>query len=175
MSDAMGEHTGLARAGAGDHEQWAITMHDRIELFGIEAVGKRTRTVVIEHLVRTATVIPLVVRLVGRFGRCFRVRRHHTTPGRVVGEQLGLGRIRHDPVILEKGCGDAVASRELDRKRISVAAIGPSITLSLNSLVVTSVLINPRLVDGYCGLLVEQRNEGPVEMAVEWCQFRHIW
>ncbi len=68
-----------------------------------------------------------------------------------------------------------MASRELDRKRISVAAIGPSITLSLNSLVVTSVLIDPRFVDGYCGLLVEQRNEGPVEMAVEWCQFRHIW
>jgi hypothetical protein len=62
-----------------------------------------------------------------------------------------------------------------DRNRISVAAIGPSITLSLNGLVVTSVLVDPRFIDGYCGLLVEQRQDDPVEIGVEWCQFRHVW
>ncbi len=56
------------------------------------------------------------------------------------------------------------------RNRISVAAVGPSITLSLNGLVVTSVLVDPRYIDGYCGLLVEQRHDEPVEVAVEWCQ-----
>lgn len=62
-----------------------------------------------------------------------------------------------------------------DRNRISVAAIGPSITLSLNSLVVTSVLIDQRFIDGYCGLLVEQRHDTPVELAIEWCQLRRVW
>jgi len=61
------------------------------------------------------------------------------------------------------------------RNRISVAAVGPSITLSLNGMVVTSVLVDPRYVDGYCGLLLEQRHHEPVEVAVEWCQFRRIW
>jgi len=61
------------------------------------------------------------------------------------------------------------------RNRISVAAIGPSITMSLNGMVVTSVLVDPRFIDGYCGLLVEQRHDEPVEVAVEWCQFRRIW
>ena len=61
------------------------------------------------------------------------------------------------------------------RNRISVAAIGPSITLSVNQLVATSVLVDPRFVDGYCGLLVEQRHDEPVEVAVEWCQFRRVW
>ncbi len=61
------------------------------------------------------------------------------------------------------------------RNRISVAAIGPSITLSLNGMVVTSVLIDPRYVDGYCGMLVEQRRDEPVEVTVDWCQLRRIW
>lgn len=62
-----------------------------------------------------------------------------------------------------------------DRNRISLAAIGPSITLSLNGMVVTSVLVDPRYIDGYCGLLLEQRHERSVELAIEWCQLRSVW
>lgn len=62
-----------------------------------------------------------------------------------------------------------------DRNRVTVAAVGPSITLSLNGLVATSVLVDSRFVDGFCGLLVEQRHDEPVEVAVEWCQLRSIW
>jgi hypothetical protein len=61
------------------------------------------------------------------------------------------------------------------RNRVAVAAIGPAITLSLNGLVVTSVLVDPRYVDGYCGLLLEQRHDDGVEVAVEWCQLRRVW
>ena len=61
------------------------------------------------------------------------------------------------------------------RNLVSVAAVGSSITLSLNGLVVTSVLVDPRFVDGYCGFLVEQRSDEPVEVAVEWCQLRRVW
>jgi hypothetical protein len=34
----MGENPGLARAGAGDHQQWPTVVHDRIELIRVEPV-----------------------------------------------------------------------------------------------------------------------------------------
>lgn len=61
------------------------------------------------------------------------------------------------------------------RNRITVAAVGPSITLSLNAMVATSVLVDARFVDGYVGLLVEQRHDSAADVAVEWLQVRHIW
>jgi hypothetical protein len=62
-----------------------------------------------------------------------------------------------------------------DRNRITVAAVGPSLTLSLNGLVVTSVLVDPRFIDGYCGIMLEQRHDEPTALAVEWLQIRAIW
>ena len=32
VGDAVGEHAGLARAGAGDHEQWALRVQDGLPL-----------------------------------------------------------------------------------------------------------------------------------------------
>lgn len=61
------------------------------------------------------------------------------------------------------------------RNRVAVAAVGPSITLALNSLVVTSVLIDERFVEGYVGLLLEQRHEEPSEVAIDWTQLRRVW
>ena len=40
MSDAMSEHTGLARPGTGHHQQRSATMHDRIELIRIQPLER---------------------------------------------------------------------------------------------------------------------------------------
>jgi hypothetical protein len=93
------------------------------------------------------------------------------TPSRIMAISAFDG--EEQPIAVGTLAGGMVLHRR--RNRISVAAVGPSITLSLNGLVATSVLVDPRYIDGYCGLLVEQRHEEPVEVAVEWCQFRHIW
>jgi hypothetical protein len=93
------------------------------------------------------------------------------TPGRIIAISAFDG--EEQPIVVGPLADDMVLHP--DRNRITVAAVGPSITLSLNSLVVTSVLIDPRFIDGYCGLLLEQRHERPVELAVEWCQIREVW
>jgi hypothetical protein len=93
------------------------------------------------------------------------------TPSRIMAISAFDG--EEQPIAVGTLAGGMVLHRR--RNRISVAAVGPSITLSLNGLVATSVLVDPRYIDGYCGLLVEQRHDEPVEVAVEWCQFRHIW
>ena len=38
VGDAVGEHPGLARPGAGDDQQRAAAVHDGVELIGIEQV-----------------------------------------------------------------------------------------------------------------------------------------
>ena len=38
VGDAMGEHPGLARAGAGDHQQRPAAVHDGVELVGVQQV-----------------------------------------------------------------------------------------------------------------------------------------
>ncbi len=43
VGDAVREHAGLARAGAGDDEQRAGLVHDRIELVGVQPLGERRR------------------------------------------------------------------------------------------------------------------------------------
>ena len=93
------------------------------------------------------------------------------TPSRVMAISAFDG--EEQPIAVGPLAGGMVLHR--GHNRISVAAVGPSITLSLNGLVATSVLVDPRYIDGYCGLLVEQRHDEPVEVAVEWCQFRRIW
>lgn len=93
------------------------------------------------------------------------------TPSRIMAISAFDG--EEQPIAVGMLAGGMVLHRR--HNRISVAAVGPSITLSLNGLVATSVLVDPRFVDGYCGLLVEQRHDEPVEVAVEWCQFRRIW
>ena len=40
MGDAMGEHAGLSRARAGDHEQRSVAVRDRVELRRVQA-GER--------------------------------------------------------------------------------------------------------------------------------------
>jgi hypothetical protein len=62
-----------------------------------------------------------------------------------------------------------------DRNRMQVAAVGPSITFSLNGLVVTSVLVDPRFIDGHVGVLLEQRADTVPELIVEWAQLRDVW
>ncbi len=41
VGDAVGEHAGLARPGAGDHQQRPVLVDDRVELVGVEALGER--------------------------------------------------------------------------------------------------------------------------------------
>ena len=93
------------------------------------------------------------------------------TPSRVMAISAFDG--EEQPIAVGPLAGGMVLHRR--RNRISVAAVGPSITLSLNGLVATSGLVDPRYIDGYCGLLVEQRHDEHVEVAVEWCQIRRIW
>ncbi len=45
VGDAVREHPGLARAGAGDDEQRAGLVDDGVELVGVEALGERRRTI----------------------------------------------------------------------------------------------------------------------------------
>ena len=41
VSDAVGQDTRLARAGARHHEEWTLGVHDGIELCGVEAADER--------------------------------------------------------------------------------------------------------------------------------------
>jgi hypothetical protein len=59
--------------------------------------------------------------------------------------------------------------------RVTVLCAGPSITLSLNGLVATSVLVDPRFVDGFCGFMLEQRHETTPRLQVHWAQLRDLW
>ena len=45
VGDAMGEHPGLARAGAGDDQQRSLGVHDRVELVGVELGGRHGRPI----------------------------------------------------------------------------------------------------------------------------------
>ena len=51
MGDALREHTGLARTGPGDDEEWTLGMDDGLVLDGIETLEKvrvRARRAVVE-------------------------------------------------------------------------------------------------------------------------------
>ena len=50
VRDAMREHAGLARSGAGDHQQRAGFVGHGVELIGIEPFGERRRTVAAERI-----------------------------------------------------------------------------------------------------------------------------
>jgi hypothetical protein len=59
--------------------------------------------------------------------------------------------------------------------RFTVVACGPALTLILNGLVVTSVLVDPRYAEGHAGVLLEHRAEhGSPQLDVEWFQARAI-
>ena len=59
--------------------------------------------------------------------------------------------------------------------RFTVVACGPALTFILNDMIVTSVLVDPRYVDGHAGVALEQRHaESKPELAVEWFQVRSI-
>ncbi len=60
MGDAVGEHPGLARAGTGHHQQRATTVHDRIELIGIEQVEIERAPMVCGVLVRQSHGEPIL-------------------------------------------------------------------------------------------------------------------
>ena len=71
VGDAVGEHPGLARAGAGDHQQRAAAVHDGVELIGVECVEfERVRHV------------PASVRTGCRAGAATTSRRHVSVPER---------------------------------------------------------------------------------------------
>jgi hypothetical protein len=128
----------------------------------------------------------VVIDLVADFGRLrddegFGIFVRRNAADRYVGLRVAPSRIlaisafdgEEQPIAVGPLAGGMVLHRR--RNRISIAAVGPSITLSINGLVATSVLVDPRYIDGYCGLLVEQRHDEPVSVAVEWCQFRRVW
>jgi hypothetical protein len=127
-------------------------------------------------------VIDCVVRPVGLaddegFGIFVRQQR----PDRYVGIRVTPGRIiamsafdGDEQPIAAGPLADAMVLHA-DRNRLQVAAIGPSITFSLNGLVVTSVLVDARFVDGHVGVLLEQRADAAPELIVEWAQLRDVW
>lgn len=70
-------------------------------------------------------------------------------------------------MVLHTGAGAA--------NRFTVVASGPALTLVLNDLVVTSVLIDQRFVDGHAGVVLEQRRvDSAPSLAVEWFEVRAL-
>ena len=59
--------------------------------------------------------------------------------------------------------------------RFTVVTSGPALTLVLNGLVVTSLLVDARYAEGHAGVMLEQRAEhGHPHLDVEWFQVRAL-
>lgn len=133
------------------------------------------------HPLRDA-VVDTVVRLHGLADdEGFGVFVRQNQPSRYVGLRVTPGRVMaisaYDGMEQPIAVGSLAPGMVLhpDENRVTVACVGPSITLSLNGLVATSVLVDARYVDGFCGVLLEQRHDTTPELEVRWMQLREVW
>jgi hypothetical protein len=63
----------------------------------------------------------------------------------------------------------------MDRpNRMTVVAMGPSLTFVLNLKVVTGTTVDQRWQEGFAGILVNAGTEQPAEAAVDWVQVRAV-
>ena len=97
MRDATGQHAGLARAGAGDDQQRAAAMLDRLVLGGIQAIGElgERRRGGTEVTVAALMPVPPIggVRGLGQTGRGLRHRALLHRGRLVIGRLVLIGRL----------------------------------------------------------------------------------
>src|SRR5262249_29955873 len=71
---------------------------------------------------------------------------------------------------------DMKFNKGLNRPNLfQVVACGPNLTLILNDMVITGVLVDPHYKEGYLGFYLYHGGSGPTaELAVDWVQIRGI-